>query len=65
MKSVYSLINLLGGHVKFPQLMNMWMTGRVLRSDKLSKLQGKTIMLISGGCHQSSHVNAVVKASRS
>lgn len=62
MKSVYSLINLLGGHVKFPPLMNMW---RVLRSDKLSKLQGKTIMLISGGCHQSSHVNVVVKASRS
>lgn len=45
--------------MKFPPLMNMWMTGRVLRSDKLSKLQGKTIMLISGACHQSSHVNVV------
>lgn len=45
--------------MKFPPLMNMWVTGRVLRSDKLSKLQGKTIMLIPGGCHQSSHVNVV------
>lgn len=45
--------------MKFPPLMNTWMTGRVLGSDKLSKLQGKTIMLISGGCHQSSHVNVV------
>lgn len=39
--------------------MNMWMTGRFLRGDKLSKLQGKTIMLISGCCHQSSGVNVV------
>lgn len=39
--------------------MNMWMTGRFLRGDKLSKLQGKTIMLISGCCHQSSDVNVV------
>lgn len=43
--------------MKFPPLVNVWMTGRVLHSDNLSKLQGKTIMLISGGCHQSSHVN--------
>lgn len=37
----------------------MWMTGRFLRGDKLSKLQGKTIMLISGCSHQSSCVNVV------
>lgn len=45
--------------MKFPPLMNTWMTGRVLRTDNLSQLQGETIMLISGGCHQSSHVNVV------
>lgn len=45
--------------MKFPPLMNTSMTWRVLGRDKLSKLQGKTIMLISGGCHQSSHVNVV------
>lgn len=39
--------------------MNTWMTGRFLRGDKLSKLQGKTIMLISGCSHQSSRVNVV------
>lgn len=37
----------------------MWMTGRFLRGDNLSKLQGKTIMLISGCSHQSSCVNVV------
>lgn len=39
--------------------MNKRETRRFLRGDKLSKLQGKTIMLIWACSHQSSNVNAV------
>lgn len=59
-QSVYCLINLLRGDLKSP---HSWMReegdSEFLRGDKLSKLQAKTIMLISGCSHQSSRVNAV------
>ena len=53
------LINLLRGRPAVSRLMNKRVTSRFLRGDKLSKLQGKTIMLIAACSHQSPDVNAV------